>query len=621
MVVEVALVGLPNSGKSALFNALTGSKQRVANFPGITVDRKTGSRKTKNNELKIVDLPGIYTLDANSLDERVTRDYILNNKKDQGTIAFILVVDATNIKKSLFLIEQMREIGLHFVVALNMIDLSEQRGQKIDLETLSNHLGGVAIIPTVAVEDEGLDQLDEALDQIVTKPKTTLNISQTFLQDIKKPEYVKDKLDQVNFILNKIIKSKIEKDTFTEKMDSIVLHPVLGLLTMMVIFIGLFQVLFVGADPFIGWIEALFELLAQGINTILPDGYLKSLLIDGVIAGVGGVVVFLPHIVFLFIIIHFLEDFGYLGRAAFLLDFIMRKLGLPGKAVVPLLSSHACAIPGIMATRIIEDRKQRLITTLISPLMACSARLPVYTLLIAAIIPNKTVMGFLGLPGLVMFSLYAFAIIVSFIVAFISRKMITGASASYLMMELPPYRMPRLINVLRGSWQKGALFLKKAGTVIFTLSILIWGLVTFPGAPENADQPAINYSAAARIGKAFEPVFKPLGFDWKMTTALIPSFAAREILVSAMGTVMAVDEEDEDKLIEDLSVLMKNEYSVASLLALLVWFIFSPQCIATFGVMKKETGGYKIPIIFGAYTLSLAYFFSFVTYITASSIF
>lgn len=618
---HIGLVGLPNSGKSALFNALTGSRQRVANFPGITVDRKTGKRNTKQHELHIVDLPGIYTMDANSLDERVTRDYILNVNDETSADALIVVVDATNIKKSLFLIEQIRELGIKFVIALNMIDLSQQRGQKIDLEALTNHLGGVAVIPTVAVEDEGLDQLDEALDKLLEAPQSKVNVPEGFIQNIRNPEYIKEKLDQVNFVLNKIIKEKIQKDSFTEKVDSIVLHPVFGLAMMMAIFIGLFQLLFAGADPFIGWIEGAFELLAEGINAVLPDGYLKSLLIDGVIAGVGGVVVFLPHILFLFIIIHFLEDFGYLGRVAFLLDFVMRKLGLPGKAVVPLLSSHACAIPGIMSARIIEDRKQRLITMLISPLMACSARLPVYTLLIAAVVPPKTVMGFLGLPGLVMFSLYAFAIIVSFIVAFISRKMIAGASVSYLMMELPPYRMPRLVNVLRGAWQKGFLFLKKAGTVIFALSIVIWGLVTFPGAPEGAEEPAINFSAAAKIGKTFEPIFRPLGFDWKMTTALIPSFAAREVLVSAMGTVMAVDEEDEDKLIDDLSVLMKNEYSVATLLALLVWFIFSPQCIATFGVMKKETNGYKIPLIFGAYTLTLAYFFSFITYVIASSLF
>lgn len=620
-MANIGLIGLPNSGKSALFNALTGNRQRVANFPGITVDRKQGERLIDGKVVNIVDLPGIYTLDANSLDERVTRDYILNDDLERNADAFILVVDATNIKKSLFLIEQMKELQAPFIVALNMIDLSEKRGQKIDLEALAQHLGGVSIVPTVAVEDEGLEQLDHALLKVLHYEKKKLCHSPTFIQDIKRPEYIKGKLEQINIVLKEIIKAPIKKDTFTEKMDSVVLHPVFGMGIMLCIFIGLFQLLFVGADPFIGWIEGAFELLAQGVDSLLSDGYLKSLIIDGIIAGVGGVVVFLPHIVFLFICIYFLEDFGYLGRAAFLLDYIMRKLGLPGKAVVPLLSSHACAIPGIMATRIIEDRKQRLITMLISPLMACSARLPVYTLLIAAIVPNQKVMGFLGLPGLVLFSLYAFAIVTSFVVAFISRKVMAGASVSYLMMELPPYRVPRLINVLRGSWQKGMIFLKKAGTIIFTLSIVIWGLVTFPSAPENAVGPKINYSAAATIGRAFQPLFSPLGFDWKMTTALIPSFGAREVLVSAMGTVMAMEEEDEDKLIEDLSSVMKKEYSLATLLALLVWFVFSPQCISTFAILKKETNGYKIPLIFVAYTLSLAYFFSFITYQVASNIF
>lgn len=614
-MINIGLVGLPNSGKSALFNSLTGSRQRVANFPGITVDRKIGSRVVGDSEINIVDLPGIYTLDANSLDERVTRDYILNNKEDEHKAhALILVIDATNVKKSLFLINQLIELKVNFIIALNMIDLSNERGQKLDLEYLSKHFKNVPVIPTVAVDHKGIDQIDNALKKILNAESKLIEVPSSFIQDIKKPEYIKQKLSDIDDLLNKIIQKPIKKDSFTEKIDSVVLHPLWGFLILIATFVGLFQLLFVGADPFVGLIESGIELVATGVNSFLPDGYFKSLLIDGVIAGVGGIVVFLPHILFLFIIIYFLEDFGYLGRAAFLLDFIMRKLGLPGKAVVPLLSSHACAIPGIMAARIIEDRKQRLITMLISPLMACSARLPVYTLLIAAIVPNEKLWGFIGLPGLMMFLLYSFAIVTSFIVAFISRKVIAGPSVSYLMMELPPYRVPSIKNVLRGAWQKGVIFLKKAGTVIFTLSIIIWALVTFPSPPDNATGPAINYSAAAKIGKTFEPIFSPLGFDWKMTTALIPSFGAREVLVSAMGTVLAVEQEDEQKLSQDLSELMKKQYSIATLLALLVWFIFSPQCISTIAVMKKETNGYKVPIIFLAYTLALAYVFSFITY-------
>ena len=369
-----------------------------------------------------------------------------------------------------------------------------------------------------------------------------------------------------------------------------------------------------------GLIEGGFEWMAALVTEFLPSGYLQSLIVDGVIAGVGGILVFLPHIVFLFIIIHTLEDFGYLGRAAFLLDFMMRKLGLPGKAVIPLLSSHACAIPGIMSARIIENPVQRLITMMISPLTTCSARLPVYTLLIAVIVPDEKVFGFLGAPGLALFGLYLFGIVSAFAVAFIAKKTYAPQSPSYLLMELPPYRMPKALNVLRGALQKGWVFVKKAGTVILLLSIIIWGLVTFPKPPADADKPDIYYSYAASVGRTFEPVFRPLGFDWKITTALIPSFAAREVLVAAMGTVYAVDgddTEDEGFLTELSSILTKN-YSLGTLMALLIWFVFSPQCIATFGVMKKETNGYKMPLVFGAYTLFMAYFFSYLAYIIFS---
>lgn len=615
----IGLVGLPNSGKSALFNSMTGSRQKVANFPGITVEKKQGFRDINNKSIEIIDLPGIYTLDANSMDERVTRDYILNFKNQRDKIGFVLVVDSTNFNKSLYLALQMMELGRPVVMALNMFDLAKQRGLEIDISKLSAELGGIKIVPTVAVEGEGISELDTELEKIIENQTELPEIEPSILQKIKTPEYIKEKIAKVDEIVKAVTIKKIKKDSFTDKLDSIVLHPFLGPIILILTLVFLFQLLFVWADPFVGFIETAFEYLASLVDAGLSDGYLKSLINDGIIAGVGGVLVFLPHIIFLFILINALEDFGYLGRAAFLMDFIMRKVGLPGKAVIPLLSSHACAIPGIMGARIIENPRQRMITMMISPLMACSARLPVYTLLIAAIVPNETVWGFFGLPGLVMFALYAFAIITGLVISFITKAWAITPSASYLMMELPEYRVPKLKNILRSAFQKGSIFVKKAGTVIFVLSIILWGLVTFPSAPEGATEPEINYSYAAKIGHTFEPIFRPLGFDWKMTTALIPSFAAREVLVSAMGTVMAVEEsDDEDAMIESLSSKLGSEYSLASLLALLVWFVFSPQCIATMGVMKKETGGYKMPVIFVTYTLLLAYAFSLLTYTLAS---
>jgi ferrous iron transport protein B len=610
----IGLVGLPNSGKSALFNSLTNSRQKVANFPGITVEKKYGTRTISNSEVQIVDLPGLYTLDANSMDERVTRDYILSHTSETQVDAFILVIDSTNFSKSLYLALQMIDLNVPIVIALNMYDLSLKRGQEINIEKLSSLLNGTQIVPTVATRAEGIDKLDLNISELIKKEKSIVKTEGDFLQKIKTADYIKSILERVDSIIKQVTVKTINKDTLTEKLDSIVLHPILGPFVLMAVLIFLFQLLFVWADPFVGLIEYGFEILSGFIDINLTDGYLKSLLIDGIIAGVGGIVVFLPHIVFLFILINTLEDFGYLGRAAFLLDFMMRKVGLPGKAVIPLLSSHACAIPGIMGARIIENPRQRLVTIMLSPLMACSARLPVYTLLIAAIVPNEKVLGFIAMPGLVMFALYAFAIITSFIIAFVTKATAITPTASRLMMELPAYRVPKMKNVLYSAFQKGYLFLKKAGTVIFVLSIIIWGLVTFPNAPKNATDPAINYSAAAKIGNTLEPIFRPLGFDWKMTTALIPSFAAREVLVSALGTVMNVDAENDDKLIDSLSSRLSAEYSMASLMALLVWFVFSPQCIATIAVMKKETNGYKIPIMFLAYTLSLAYVASLITF-------
>jgi len=612
----VGLVGLPNSGKSSLFNALTGNRQRIANFPGITVEKKLGTVKEDDFNFTVMDLPGLYTLDAISLDEKISRDYILNKKTEEVLDLIILVVDATNLKKSIYLALQLKEIGQKFIMALNMSDLAEKRGQKINLDKFSSELNGVRIIPTVAIENRGISELIKAVKSEENSKKSELNVDHNFQKEIKDTNYIKEKFNRVDEILKKIIIQKINFDSLTDKIDSVVLHPIFGPIVLMTLLILMFQLLFSWSDPFMGMIETFFEYLAGLVTSITSEGYVRSLLNDGIIAGVGGILVFLPHIIFLFIIINFLEGIGYLGRAAFLLDFLMRKLGLPGKAVVPLLSSHACAIPGIMSARIIENHFQRLITMMVSPLTTCSARLPVYTLLIGVIVPNEKVFGFLGMPGLTLFGLYMFGILSAFAVAFIAKKTFAPSAPTYLLMELPPYRFPKISTILKNAFQKGWVFVKKAGSVILVLSILIWGLTTFPNAPEDATEPAIHYSYAAKIGHTFEPIFRPLGFDWKITTALIPSFGAREILVAAMGTVYAIDGDDteDEGFIMNLSNTLRSEYSLGTLMALLIWFVFSPQCIATFGVLRKETNSIKMPLIFGGYTLAMAYFFSFVTY-------
>lgn len=612
----IALVGMPNSGKSALFNSITGSHQRVANFPGITVEKKIGKLVKDNNDISVIDLPGVYSLDVTTLDEKVTRDYLFKKITDKNVDSFVVVLDSTNLHKSLYLALQIKELGQKAVVALNMYDLAVKRGQRLDLKKLEEKLA-MPIIPTVAVDDEGIEEL---INQALTlnQGEATTNIPKDYQSRIKEPSYIKEKFAEIEKILSDITIETIKPDGLTDKIDRILLHPVLGVISLLAILVFMFQLLFSWADPVMGWVEALFELMAVGVENVVPEGFLQSLLIDGVIAGVGGVMVFLPHIVMLFLMILFLEDVGYLGRVAFLMDYLMRRFGLPGRAVVPMLSSHACAIPGIMSARIIDNPKERLITMLVAPVTTCSARLPVYVLLIAAIVPNVSVYGF-SLSGLFMAGMYLFGILSAFIIALVCKKVMYKSAPSMLLMELPPYRIPRLKNILIGTYQRAMVFIKKAGTVIFALSVVLWFLVTFPKPPENATEPDIYYSAAAKIGHAFEPIFRPLGFDWKMTTALVPSFAAREVLVSAMGTVMAVEGNEEDEAFNaSLTTLMKENYSIPTLLALMIWFVFSPQCVSTIGVLKRETNGWKWPLVFVGYTLALAYLMAFITYTLAS---
>ena len=604
---RVALVGMPNVGKTALFNKLTGSFQRVANFPGVTVEKKVGwASEGGHRVLEVVDLPGIYSLDATTLDEKVTKDFLLKKEKEASADLFVLVLDATNLDKSLYLAFQLKKLGYPLLIALNLIDESKKRGLTLDLVKLQEELGAVVVATSAATGEGTKDLLAAIQKEVLNKNLVTINLPPDSHRLFRSPAYVNGTFKEIDSLLNKITLTPLKPDTLSERIDKVVLHPFWGILSLMVVLILIFQTLFTWAEPIMEFIEeTLFGNLGELAATYISNDLLRSLVVDGMISGVGGVIVFLPQIVLLFFFIQFLEDVGYLGRAAFLMDSVMRKLGLPGKSVIPLLSSHACAIPGILSTRVIENYKERLITMLVIPLTTCSARLPVYAILIAAIIPNTPVFGmpWLRLPGLVLFGLYMLGFVSALIVSLIFKKSIPHSSPSMLLMELPPYRIPKLKNLLLVMKNKAMIFLKKAGGIILIISVIIWVLMTFP---QTNGESNIEESYAASIGRVFEPVFRPLGFDWRITTALIPSIGAREVVVSAMSMVLSI-EEGSKGFEENMASALVQQFGLGTLVALLIWFVFAPQCISTFAVMKRETNGYKWPMVMVAYTLALAY--------------
>ncbi len=605
MNLQVALVGMPNVGKTALFNKLTGSFQRVANFPGVTVEKKTGWVIEDGKKiLEIIDLPGIYSLDATTLDEKVTKDFLLKKEKEQTANLFVLVLDATNLDKSLYLALQLRQLGYPLLIALNLMDEAKKRGLKVDIEKLANLLNA-EVIPTSAATGEGIKELTDSIKKRThSLPIYNIELPNEMQKTFRSPEYVNRTFKQIDEILKEVTLSPLRPDTFSQKIDHFILHPIWGIIILFLVLIIMFQTLFSWSSPLSDLIEFVFSYSGELISKYISHPLLKSFLVDGVINGVGGVLVFLPQIVILFLFTQFLEDLGYLGRAAFIMDSFMRKMGLPGKAVIPLLSSHACAIPGIMSTRVIENYRERLITMLVIPLTTCSARLPVYAVLIGAIIPDSPVfgLGFLRLPGLVLFGLYGLGFFSAMMMSLILKKSLPHSSPSMLLMELPPYRVPKLKNLLLVMKNKGQIFLKKAGGIILIISIIIWMLVTFP---QQNGQTSIEFSYAASIGRTFEPLFKPLGFDWRITTALIPSIGAREVVVSALSLVLSADE-------QNMSAALVEQFGLGTLVALLVWFVFAPQCISTFAVMKRETNGYLWPSVMVAYTMILAYTFAFV---------
>jgi len=605
---RVALVGNPNSGKTALFNALTGAHQKVANYAGVTVERKEGLiRAASGRTMSVLDLPGTYSLRARSPDEEVTRDAVLGRLAGETPPDVVVcVADATNLRLVLRLILELKAVGRPMVLALNMYDIAQRQGLRIDLERLGAELG-VPIITTVATRKRGIDDLIVAIEDRAAVADVTE--SQWHSPDAAE---LRTAAREAERIMKVCVRPPERPDTLTGKIDAVLLHPVGGLLILMALLFVMFQAVFSWAAPLMDGIEAGIGWLGSLVATVLPDGLLQSLIVDGIISGVGSVLVFLPQILILFLFIIALEDFGYMARAAFLMDKIMGGAGLHGRAFIPLLSSFACAIPGVMAARVIDSKRDRLTTILVAPLMTCSARIPVYTLIIAAFIPNETVWGFANLQGLVMFGLYAAGIVSALLVSLVIRKVFWRGAVEPFMMELPTYKTPDLKSVGFNLWLRAKIFLNRAGRIILPAVIILWVLATFPYPPENATLPAIDYSFAGMLGRALEPIFAPIGFNWQMVIALIPGMAAREVAVAALGTTYAIaDAENATGL---LATTLASHWSLATALSFLAWYIFAPQCVATLGVVRRETNSLKWTWIMIGYMFGLAYLASLVTY-------
>ena len=670
----VAIVGNPNAGKSSLFNALTGARQKIANYAGVTVERKSGRATFDDGRaVELVDLPGSYSLRPTSLDETVARDVIMGwQTNERRPDALMIVLDSCNLESHLRFTLELIALGLPVVVALNMADLAERDGLTIDAKRLERALG-VPVTATIAPRRRGLKRLKERLDAVLQKaqqepqqkpqqepqqkpqqepqqkpqqepqqkPQQELRESKTGAAAARfafpaavaafaavvspaAPAAVSSAADAATLrrralaIAEQAIIAEAPVRRWTRIIDKIVLHPLLGVVLLLAMLFLMFQSVYAWAQAPVGWIETGLAALENGLNAALAPGLLRDFLSEAVLAGTGAVIVFLPQIVILFLFILILEATGYMARAAFLMDGLMAKVGLSGRSFIPLLSSFACAVPGIMATRVIPDQKDRLTTILVAPLMTCSARLPVYTLIIGAFIPNKSLGALgIGLQGLVLFSLYIFGTASALLVAWVLRRTMTqGVSASF-MMELPRYQMPRLTDISLGLWQRTWIFLRRAGTLILATTVVLWLLLSFPKAPKGAAETQVEYSLGGRIAGGIEAVVAPIGFNRDIALALIPAMAAREVAVSALATANAIDTSDEKARDSSLAESLATRWSLATALAFLAWFVFAPQCISTIVITWRETGGWRWASFMVGYLLVLAYVAAGIVYWTA----
>ena len=604
----VAVAGSPNAGKSALFNALTGARQRVGNYPGVTVERHSGRTALPDGRpVELVDLPGAYSLEPSSPDEAVTRDVLLGRQAGERTPdALLIVVDASNLDNHLRFALQLIELGHPTVVALNMVDLAKRDGLELDSHKLEEALG-VPVVETVAVRRRGIGELQSALEGMLSAPRCPARVDA--------PSDLVLLQRRAREIATSAVVSESPVRRWTHRLDSVLLHPVVGPLILAAILFVMFQAVFAWSETPVGWIESAIAALATGANAILPDGLLQSLVVDGVITGVGAVVVFLPQILILFLFILLLEGSGYMVRAAFLMDKLMHGAGLSGRAFIPLLSSFACAVPGIMATRTIDNEKDRLATILVAPLMTCSARLPVYTLIIAAFIPAREIGYGVGLQGLVMFGLYVAGIAGALLASLVIRRTIVRGGGGGFMMELPKYQWPAVRDILIGLWQRAMIFLKRAGTIILLTTVVLWALASFPRAQPGENQ--IEVSIAGQIGDAIHTVVKPIGFNEDISLALLPAMAAREVAVAAIATVYAIESDDEEALTKNLAERLSGRWSLATALAFLAWFVFAPQCVSTIAVTRRETNSWRWPLFMVGYLFAIAYAAAGLTYWTA----
>ncbi|GAA0714929.1 ferrous iron transport protein B [Dokdonella soli] len=611
--LRIALVGNPNCGKTALFNRLTGSHQKVANYAGVTVERKEGRFVAPSGRvLQLLDLPGAYSLDAASPDEAITRDICAGAYPGEAAPDLIVcVADATNLRLHLRFVLELKQLGRPMVLALNMIDAARQRGIRIDASALERALG-IPVVETVAVKRGGATTLVERIDAMAFGPLR-------WKRDVPvDPAADSDVHAQVRALLAATVTMPRATSAIDDAIDRVVLHPVAGLAILAVVMFLIFQAVFSWAAPLHDAIDAGVGVLGARVADLLASmPLLRSLVADGVFAGLGTVLAFLPQILILFLFILMLEESGYLPRAAFLLDRLMFAAGLTGRSFIPLLSSFACAIPGIMATRSIADPRDRLTTILVAPLMTCSARLPVYTLLIAAFIPRHDVLGVFNLQGVVLFTLYVAGIVSALAVAYVIKRMRSDKSEHALMMELPSYRLPNPRDIAIGLWDRARIFLRRVGGIILALTVLLWFLSSFPAPPADATLPAIDYSFAGRIGHWMTHVFAPIGFNWQICIALIPGLAAREVAVSSLATVYAMSAEGDAA---QLGATIATQWSLATALSLLAWYVFAPQCMSTLAVIKRETNSWRNVWVTAGYLFGLAYLASLLTYQIAKAL-
>jgi len=613
--LSLSLVGVPNCGKTALFNRLTGSRQKVANYPGVTVERKEGrlTGPRTGRSFRVVDLPGAYSLEPATLDEAIARDVVLGrHATEPAPDLLVCVVDATNLRLNLRLVLELKRLGRPMIVALNMSDLAAQRGYTLDRAALERSLG-VPVVPTVAVRAGGERALIEALDSYRFPPATLDGTAALGVEPSPAASAADIEATQreVRRVLNEAGYRVPARLRMLSRLDAVVLNPVAGPALLAVVLFLMFQAVFSWAKAPQNLINTGVQWLNAALGGVLPQGPLRGLLLDGVIAGTGSVLVFLPQILILFLFILALEDSGYLPRAAFMLDRLMGRVGLSGRAFIPLLSSFACAIPGIMAARTIPSSRDRLATIMIAPLMTCSARLPVYALLIGAFIPQRAV-GIFNLRGLVLFALYLAGVASALLVAFVLKRTVMRGEYRPLLLELPEYRWPHLENLALGLWERTRIFLTRVGTIILSLMAVLWFLASFPAPPAGATGPAIQYSVAGFLGRGLEYLFAPIGFNWQISIALVPGLAAREVAVSALGTVYAMSGAKD--VAGALAPVIAQGWSIATGLSLLAWYVFAPQCLSTLAVVKRETNSWRYPLYMAAYLFALAYLGAFVTY-------